>query len=155
MIFCVRATRGLRRMIGSGQVPFLLAERAHLESARSMRAVKDRLGHSLQERCKESEGLRWTRAVEDQSAPIPERDNERAWKDHCARSIVAQPGDEAADAQCPVFAVAGISRRSCSILVSVRQFVQPSYLYRFTHDAKRCQCSLPSLRCVGLVNGTL
>jgi len=35
-----RATRGLRRREGSGQVPFLLAERAHSESARSMRAVK-------------------------------------------------------------------------------------------------------------------
>ena len=30
----------------SGQVPFLLAERAHSESARSMRAVKGSLGHS-------------------------------------------------------------------------------------------------------------
>jgi hypothetical protein len=35
-----RATRALRRREGSGQVPFLLAERAHSESARSMRAVK-------------------------------------------------------------------------------------------------------------------
>jgi len=33
--------------IGSGQVPFLRAERAHSESARSMRAVKGSLGHSL------------------------------------------------------------------------------------------------------------
>jgi hypothetical protein len=41
---------------GSGQVPFLLAERAHSESARSMRAVKGSLGHSLQERHKKSEG---------------------------------------------------------------------------------------------------
>ena len=32
---------------GSGQVPFLLAERAHSESARLMRAVKGSLGHSL------------------------------------------------------------------------------------------------------------
>jgi len=31
----------------SGQVPFLLAERAHSESARSMRAVKGSLGHTL------------------------------------------------------------------------------------------------------------
>ena len=41
-------------------MPFLLAERAHSESARSMRTVKGSLGHSLQERCKESEGPRWT-----------------------------------------------------------------------------------------------
>ena len=33
--------------IGSDQVPFLLAERAHSESARSMRAIKGSLGHSL------------------------------------------------------------------------------------------------------------
>jgi hypothetical protein len=33
-------------------VPFLLAKRAHSESARSMRAVKGSLGHSLQERHK-------------------------------------------------------------------------------------------------------
>jgi hypothetical protein len=32
---------------GSGQVPFLLAERARSECARSMRAVKGSLGHSL------------------------------------------------------------------------------------------------------------
>jgi len=32
---------------GSGQVPFLLAERAQSECARSMRAVKGGLGHSL------------------------------------------------------------------------------------------------------------
>jgi hypothetical protein len=31
----------------SGQVPFLLAERARSEGARSMRAVKGNLGHSL------------------------------------------------------------------------------------------------------------
>ena len=35
---------------GSGQVPFLLAERARSEGARSMRAVKGNLGHSLDER---------------------------------------------------------------------------------------------------------
>jgi len=33
-----------------------------------MRAVKGNLGHSLQERRKESEGLRWTRVVE--SIPV-------------------------------------------------------------------------------------
>ena len=33
---------------GIGQVPFLLAERAHSESAHSMRAVKGSLGRSLQ-----------------------------------------------------------------------------------------------------------
>ena len=31
---------------GSGQVPFLLAERARSEGARSMRAVNGNLGHS-------------------------------------------------------------------------------------------------------------
>jgi len=36
-----------------------------------MRAVKGSLGHSPRERYRESEGPRWTRAVEDQSAPIP------------------------------------------------------------------------------------
>jgi hypothetical protein len=30
---------------------------------------------------------RWTRAVEDQSAPIP-GDNERAWRDHCQPSAI-------------------------------------------------------------------
>jgi len=61
-----RATRGFGRMRGSGQVSFLLAERAHSESARSMRAVKDRLDHSLQERCKEKViarcGIAWEKA---------------------------------------------------------------------------------------------
>ena len=36
-------------------MPFLLAERAHSESARSMRAVEGSLGHSLQERYMKSE----------------------------------------------------------------------------------------------------
>ena len=44
--------------IGSGQVPFLLAERAHSESARLMRAVKGSLGHSLQEKHEKSEDPR-------------------------------------------------------------------------------------------------
>ncbi len=46
--------------MGEGQWPgaLLLAERAHSESARSMRAVKGSLGHSLQERHKKSEGPR-------------------------------------------------------------------------------------------------
>jgi hypothetical protein len=34
-------------------VPFLLAERARSECARSMRAVKGSLGHSLKERYRE------------------------------------------------------------------------------------------------------
>ena len=34
---------------GSGQVPFLLAERARSEGARPMRAVKGSLGYSLNE----------------------------------------------------------------------------------------------------------
>ena len=45
-------------MEGSGQVPFLLAERAHSESARSMRAVKGSLGHSPSVRWRESDGPR-------------------------------------------------------------------------------------------------
>ncbi len=49
MIFCARATRGLRGWEGSGQAPSLLAERARSEGARSMRAVKGSLGHSLSE----------------------------------------------------------------------------------------------------------
>ena len=53
---------------GSGQVPSLLAERARSECARSMRAVEASLGHSLEERRREFEGIR---AVEDQSASIP------------------------------------------------------------------------------------
>ena len=40
----IPASRG-----GSGQVPFLLAERARWNSARSMRAVKGSLGHSPKE----------------------------------------------------------------------------------------------------------
>jgi len=35
---------------GSSQVPFVLAERARSECARSMRAVKGNLGHSLYEK---------------------------------------------------------------------------------------------------------
>ena len=35
---------------GSSQVPFLLAERARSECARSMRAVKGSLGHSPKEK---------------------------------------------------------------------------------------------------------
>ena len=34
-------------------MPFLLAERAHLESAHSMRAVKGNLGHSFREKYRE------------------------------------------------------------------------------------------------------
>jgi hypothetical protein len=41
--------RADERQGGSGQVPFLLAERAHSESARSMRAVKGNLDHSLEQ----------------------------------------------------------------------------------------------------------
>jgi hypothetical protein len=44
-------------------VPFLLAERAHSESARSMRAVKGNLGRSTRERCRELAGARATRAL--------------------------------------------------------------------------------------------
>ena len=40
-------TRMIRREGRSGQVPFLLAERARSNGARSMRAVKGSLGHSL------------------------------------------------------------------------------------------------------------
>jgi len=43
---CSRNARPQKDEEGSGQMPFLLAERAHSESARSMRAVKGSLGHS-------------------------------------------------------------------------------------------------------------
>jgi hypothetical protein len=42
-----------------------------------------------------SEGLRWTRAVGDQSDPIPVKDNEQAWMEHVyrpTRAIEDQPG---------------------------------------------------------------
>jgi hypothetical protein len=39
-------------------MPFLLAERARQDCARSMRAVKGNLGHSLKEKYVESEGPR-------------------------------------------------------------------------------------------------
>ena len=45
-------------MEGSGQVPFLLAERAREECARSMRAVKGSLGHSPKVSWRESEDPR-------------------------------------------------------------------------------------------------
>ena len=48
----------LKNGAGSGQVPFLLAERARSECARSMRAVKGSLGHSPYERYEESEDSR-------------------------------------------------------------------------------------------------
>ncbi len=38
----------VQEMREGGQVPFLLAERAHSESARSMRGIKGSLGHSLE-----------------------------------------------------------------------------------------------------------
>ena len=41
MIFCARATRGLRRVEGTARLSFLLAEAARSECAPSMRAVKD------------------------------------------------------------------------------------------------------------------
>ena len=46
-------------------MPFLLAERARSECARSTRAVKGSLGHSSKKSLEEEKG-----AVEDQSAPI-------------------------------------------------------------------------------------
>ena len=38
-------------------MPLLLAERAHSESARSMRAVKGNLDHSLEQMCETEEGM--------------------------------------------------------------------------------------------------
>ncbi len=49
-ILSLLPTRGAPRTGGSGQVPFLLAERARSECARSMRAVKGSLGRSPKER---------------------------------------------------------------------------------------------------------
>jgi len=48
-------------------VPFLLAERARSECARSMRAVQGTLGPSLFREVEKSEGPRWTRAIGDQT----------------------------------------------------------------------------------------
>jgi len=61
---------------------------------------KGQSGNSLErkdvKRCegseRETEGPRWTRAVEDQSAPIPWRENEQAWKEHVFRSMRAVKG---------------------------------------------------------------
>jgi len=48
MIFCARATRGLRRVGGEWpRLPFLLAERARWSCARPMRAVKAALATPL------------------------------------------------------------------------------------------------------------
>ena len=44
-------------------MPFLLAERAREECARSMRAVKGSLGHSPKERTEKWQGSHWTRVV--------------------------------------------------------------------------------------------
>jgi hypothetical protein len=44
-------------------VPFLLAERAHSESARSMRAVKGFLGHPLNKGTRDQKALRRTSFV--------------------------------------------------------------------------------------------
>jgi hypothetical protein len=46
---CSRNARPKKDGEGNGQKPFLLAERALSECARSMRAVKGSLGHSLNE----------------------------------------------------------------------------------------------------------
>jgi hypothetical protein len=53
-------------------VPFLLAERARSECARSMRAVKGSLGHSLVERCKEFEDL--VRHAQSDRSRVPYRE---------------------------------------------------------------------------------
>ena len=47
MIFCARATRGLRRVEGTARLSFLLAEAARSECAPSMRAVKGGLATPL------------------------------------------------------------------------------------------------------------
>jgi len=38
--------------------------------------------------CRRAEDPCWTRAVEDQSAPIPDRSNERAWREHYRNLLV-------------------------------------------------------------------
>ena len=45
----------------------------------NMRAVKGSLGHSSEEKYKELEDFHWTRAVGDQSAPIPEEIPRKAY----------------------------------------------------------------------------
>ena len=59
----------LEAKIRSSPVPFLLAERARSECARSMRAVKGSLGRSLEEKLEEVEGPRSTAAVKNSSHP--------------------------------------------------------------------------------------
>ena len=49
MIFCARATRGLRRMEKEWPSA-LLARRARNKNVLALRAVEDSLGHSLEER---------------------------------------------------------------------------------------------------------
>ena len=93
MIFCARATRGLRRVGGGAARPsFLLAEAARSECAPSMRAVNDSLAAPPRAKWEKRKALAWangtsmgeeavladsgwvkkTRVVEDHLAPIPE-----------------------------------------------------------------------------------
>ena len=65
---CAPGTRARRRMRGSRQPPFLLAEPPRYSGGRSMRAVKDGLPAPSRE-SKESEGPRSTAAVKSSSRP--------------------------------------------------------------------------------------
>jgi hypothetical protein len=68
---------------GSSQMPFLLAEQRERMEPDESSVLAQRAA---------SEGPRWTRAVEDQSASIPKRDNEQAWREHVYRSMRAVKG---------------------------------------------------------------
>jgi len=112
LISCARGTRALRRMGGEqpnrpscslrphdqnvlpqcaqGRTVCLLPLRQgrenRSEGARPMRAVKGSLGHFPREWREEMETHRWTRAVGDQSAPIPrERTSELGEMEGAAR----------------------------------------------------------------------
>jgi len=70
---CSRNARSEKGGRGTARPSFLLAEAARSKCAPSMRAVKDSLAAPLRAKWQNrSEGPRSTRAVEDQSAPIPE-----------------------------------------------------------------------------------
>jgi len=71
---CSRNARSKKDGRGTVRPSFLLAEAARSECAPSMHAVKDSLAAPLHEKFGKWTGRssHWTRAVEDQSAPIPE-----------------------------------------------------------------------------------
>jgi hypothetical protein len=80
-------------------VPFLLAERARSECARSMRAVKGSLGRSLKEWYMELKGPRSTAALRPTWVPFQERKSKQAWKDQLdgLRSLDARNEGQSGD----------------------------------------------------------